>query len=45
MSASAPVAPGLVVVDKAPGMTSHDVVARVRRLVGTRKVEIGRAHV
>ena len=30
--------PGLVVVDKAPGMTSHDVVARVRRLVGTRKV-------
>ncbi len=32
------VAPGLVVVDKAPGMTSHDVVARVRRLAGTRKV-------
>jgi tRNA pseudouridine55 synthase len=30
--------PGLVVVDKAPGMTSHDVVARVRRLAGTRKV-------
>jgi len=29
---------GLVVVDKAPGMTSHDVVARVRRLAGTRKV-------
>ena len=23
--------PGLVVVDKAPGMTSHDVVATVRR--------------
>ncbi|PWW62484.1 tRNA pseudouridine(55) synthase TruB [Actinokineospora spheciospongiae] len=32
------VPPGLVVVDKAPGMTSHDVVARVRRIVGTRKV-------
>jgi len=29
---------GLVVVDKAGGMTSHDVVARVRRLAGTRKV-------
>lgn len=32
------VAPGLVIVDKAGGMTSHDVVARVRRLAGTRKV-------
>ena len=30
--------PGLVVVDKAAGMTSHDVVARVRRIAGTRKV-------
>lgn len=29
---------GLVVVDKPAGMTSHDVVARVRRLSGTRKV-------
>ena len=29
---------GLVVVDKPGGLTSHDVVARVRRLVGTRKV-------
>ena len=29
---------GLVVVDKPAGMTSHDVVARVRRTVGTRKV-------
>ena len=28
----------LVVVDKPGGMTSHDVVARVRRLAGTRKV-------
>jgi tRNA pseudouridine55 synthase len=29
---------GLVVVDKPAGMTSHDVVARVRRTIGTRKV-------
>lgn len=29
---------GLVVVDKSGGMTSHDVVSRVRRLGGTRKV-------
>jgi tRNA pseudouridine55 synthase len=29
---------GLVVVDKPAGMTSHDVVARVRRVLGTRKV-------
>ena len=29
---------GLIIVDKSPGMTSHDVVARVRRLVGTRRV-------
>jgi tRNA pseudouridine55 synthase len=29
---------GLVIVDKAGGMTSHDVVARVRRLAGTRRV-------
>ena len=27
-----------MVVDKPGGMTSHDVVARVRRLAGTRKV-------
>ena len=31
-------AAGLVVVDKPGGMTSHDVVSRVRRLAGTRKV-------
>ncbi len=31
-------ASGLVVVDKPGGVTSHDVVARVRRLAGTRKV-------
>ena len=29
---------GLVVVDKPAGLSSHDVVARVRRLAGTRKV-------
>ncbi|MCI0158572.1 tRNA pseudouridine(55) synthase TruB [Leifsonia shinshuensis] len=29
---------GLVLVDKPGGWTSHDVVARVRRLAGTRKV-------
>jgi tRNA pseudouridine55 synthase len=29
---------GLVVVDKPGGVTSHDVVARVRRIAGTRKV-------
>jgi tRNA pseudouridine55 synthase len=29
---------GLVVVDKPAGMTSHDVVARVRRIAGTRRV-------
>ncbi|HEY9353207.1 MAG TPA: tRNA pseudouridine(55) synthase TruB [Nocardioides sp.] len=34
---SAP-ASGLVIVDKPAGVTSHDVVARVRRLAGTRKV-------
>lgn len=37
MSDSATAA-GLVVVDKSGGMTSHDVVAKVRRLAGTRKV-------
>lgn len=29
---------GLIVVDKPAGMTSHDVVSRVRRLTQTRKV-------
>jgi len=29
---------GIVVVDKPPGLTSHQVVARVRKLSGTRKV-------
>ena len=32
------VQPGLVIVDKPAGMTSHDVVGRCRRLFGTRKV-------
>jgi tRNA pseudouridine55 synthase len=31
-------ADGIVVVDKPAGWTSHDVVARVRRLAGTRRV-------
>ncbi len=31
-------ASGLIIIDKPPGWTSHDVVARVRRLVGTRRV-------
>lgn len=31
-------APGLVIVDKPAGLTSHDVVGRCRRLFGTRKV-------
>src|ERR1700754_2035946 len=31
-------ASGILVVDKARGWPSHDVVARVRRLAGTRKV-------
>ncbi|MFE7632098.1 tRNA pseudouridine(55) synthase TruB [Kocuria sp. NPDC057446] len=35
---SLPTPSGLVVVDKPAGWTSHDVVARTRRLAGTRKV-------
>lgn len=35
---TAPSAEGIVVVDKPAGWTSHDVVARVRRLAGTRRV-------
>lgn len=37
-SPRAPVPSGLVVIDKPAGLTSHDVVARVRRALGTRKV-------
>lgn len=36
--AAEPIDGGLVIVDKAPGCTSHDVVARLRRIAGTRKV-------
>ncbi len=32
------VSPGILLVDKPAGLTSHDVVARVRRALGTRKV-------
>jgi tRNA pseudouridine55 synthase len=32
------VPPGLVIVDKPAGLTSHDVVARARRIIGTRKI-------
>ncbi len=38
MSDRPPARSGLVVVDKPSSMTSHDVVSRVRRLAGTRKV-------
>src|SRR5450631_2344999 len=29
---------GVVIIDKAPGLTSHDVVNRVRRILGQRSV-------
>lgn len=32
------VPPGLVVVDKPPGLTSHDVVGRLRRILRTRRI-------
>jgi tRNA pseudouridine55 synthase len=38
MPAPLQVPEGILVVDKAAGPTSHDVVSRVRRLFGTRKV-------
>lgn len=38
MDASAQPLSGLVIVDKPPGWTSHDVVGRMRRIAGTRKV-------
>src|SRR5712671_5493295 len=34
-------ADGLIIVDKPAGPTSHDVVARLRRLTGTRRVGHG----
>ena len=33
-----PIGPGLVVIDKPAGMTSHDVVGRCRRIFSTRRV-------
>ena len=33
-----PKSPGLVIVDKPSGMTSHDVVGKCRRIFGTRRV-------
>ncbi|MCM3926472.1 tRNA pseudouridine(55) synthase TruB, partial [Frankia sp. AiPs1] len=36
--AGGPQVDGLVVVDKPPGLTSHDVVARARRILGQRRV-------
>src|SRR5699024_2282403 len=38
MPGAEPAGDGLVVVDKPPEWTSHDVVGRMRRLAGTRKV-------
>ncbi len=39
MSRKGPTGPGgLIIVDKPPGMTSHDVVAKVRRIAQTRRV-------
>jgi len=37
-ASTGPAASGVLVVDKPAGWTSHDVVGRVRRLVGTRRV-------
>jgi tRNA pseudouridine55 synthase len=31
-------ADGLLIIDKAAGWTSHDVVAKLRRLTGTKRV-------
>jgi tRNA pseudouridine55 synthase len=38
MTMTRSVNPGLVIVDKPAGMTSHDVVGRCRRIFGTRRV-------
>ena len=38
MSEARPPLHGIVVIDKPPGCTSHDVVQRVRRAVGQRSV-------
>ena len=34
---------GLLNINKPPGPTSHDIVARVRKLIGRRKVKVGHA--
>ncbi len=38
MRTPSPIGSGIVVVDKPAGVTSHDVVGRIRRLAGTRRV-------
>ena len=38
LTSSLPEPDGILLVDKPAGMTSHDVVYKVRRLYGTRKV-------
>lgn len=38
MRPPSPIGSGIVVVDKPAGITSHDVVGRIRRLAGTRRV-------
>lgn len=38
MKATDEVAPGILLIDKPEGPTSHDVVAEVRRAIGTRRV-------
>ena len=38
MTTRSDAAGGLLIVDKPSGWTSHDVVGRLRRLAGTRKV-------
>ena len=32
---------GIFIIDKPPGMTSHDVVGRMRRILGQKKVGHG----
>ena len=33
-----PVSKGILVIDKGPGPTSHDIVAQIRRIIGIRKI-------
>ena len=37
-SPTTPAPNGIVLIDKPQGFTSHDAVARIRKLAGTRKV-------